>query len=65
MLEGSKMAKFQENEFVSIKKYPKGDINEKGRIVTVYPDGRYWVANMNMPFAGTISGIFNEDELER
>lgn len=56
---------FKVNDFVVIKKYRGCKINERGRIKSIYDDGRIWVCNLNMPFSGTISKTFEPDELER
>jgi len=55
---------FKFNDIVRIKKYPKGDINERGRVDGFHPDGRVLVVNGNMPFSGTISDYFRPEELK-
>lgn len=58
--------KFQENEHVIIKEYIGDEYNERGRVNGYNPDTKkYWVTNMNMPFMGTVSDFFDEDELEK
>ena len=52
------------NDTVRIKKYPKGSINEKGRVQSIREDGLVWVVNLNMPFSGTVSAHFKPEELE-
>lgn len=52
------------NDYVRIKGMPKGDINEFARVLCIYPDGRVWIANGNMPFSGTISKIVKPEEIE-
>jgi hypothetical protein len=50
---------------VRIKKYV-GTINEYAKVVgEKRADGKYWVANMNMPFCGSVSGFFKETDLEK
>lgn len=56
---------FNQHEKVRILKYPEGDINEFGFIQGFNDDKRYWVSNMNMPFQGTVSEIFDETELDK
>ena len=56
---------FEINEIVTIKEYRDDEYNCEGRINTIMEDGKYWVTNMNMPFMGTISAAFTEDELEK
>jgi len=57
--------KFEFNEIVIIKQYKDCEYNREGRVKQVFPDGTYWVANLNMPFMGTVSDIFTADELEK
>jgi hypothetical protein len=48
---------------VIIKRYI-GTINERGVVRGFDPaNKKYWVTNMNMPFQGTVSNWFSEDEL--
>lgn len=56
--------KFKKNEHVIIKKYIGDKMNERGVISTINHND-YWVANINMPYYGTICGWFNEKELEK
>jgi NifB/MoaA-like Fe-S oxidoreductase len=60
--------KYKLTEQVRIKKFVGTD-NEYGRIksfIKTY-DGEYkiWVANLNMPYMGTVSDLFYEHELEK
>jgi len=56
--------KFKRNETVIIKKF-RNNPNEKfGRIDSI-EDGKFRVTNMNMPFMGTVSDTFSEDEIEK
>lgn len=49
---------------VRINKYPEDSINAYGRVIGYDPNnGKWWVTNMNMPYMGTISAWFSEDEL--
>ena len=59
--------KFKHNERVLIKKYRNDPDNSHGRINLVSPkkDRPYWVTNLNMPYQGTVSEFFSEDELEK
>lgn len=59
------MTKFKVNETVKINKYDGDQYNEVGRVNSITEDGRYWVTNMNMPFMGTVSDFFDEDELSK
>jgi hypothetical protein len=63
------MPKFAHNEIVVINQYIGDPYNEKGRVNSVNDthDGsvRYWVVNGNMPFMGTVSDFFEEDELSK
>ena len=53
------------NDVVRILKYRESGINGYGRIVGILKrrDKRYWVANGNMPFSGTVSDYFDASEL--
>lgn len=51
------------NDFVKIKKYPKGHPDERGRVVYISARG-YYVSTMNQPFCGSVCRWFSEDELE-
>lgn len=59
------MSKFAHNEVVVINQYIGDQYNEQGRVNSIMDDGRYWVTNMNMPFMGTVSDFFEEDELSK
>ena len=50
---------------VGKKDEPKGSINEFARIVSTYKDGSVWVANLNMPFAGTISKVYTREQFDK
>lgn len=50
-------------EQVRIRKFPKNSPDAYGRIVA-QRKGEFWVSNMNMPYYGTTSEWFREDELE-
>ena len=58
------MNKFDRLEHVIIKKYVNDEINKYGVIKSIDND-MYWVTNLNMPYMGTISDFFTEDELEK
>ena len=60
-----KRRKFKDNETVVINKYRNSEINREGRVVCRNKNGTYWVANMNMPFAGTVSADFKVEELSK
>lgn len=62
--------KFERNEIVGIKQYRGDEYNYEARVnnvkETIVNDYIYYhVSNMNMPFHGTVSGFFKEDELEK
>jgi len=59
------MKKAKVNDSVRLLDYPKEDINEYAKVKAVYEDGRVWVANLNMPYMGTISKIVSKNEFER
>jgi len=59
------MSKFAHNEVVVINQYIGDQYNEQGRVNSIMDDGRYWVTNMNMPFMGTVSDFFEEEELSK
>lgn len=52
------------NDSVRLYDFPKGHINEEARVVNIYPDKSVWIANVNMPFCGTISEILTQKEFE-
>jgi hypothetical protein len=54
--------KFKVNQIVRILEEDEKGINGYGRINAIR-DGMYWVVNFNMPFSGTISRFYCEDEL--
>jgi hypothetical protein len=57
--------KFERFEVVRVKGEPKGSINEFARIQGIMGASLYWIANLNMPFSGTISRWAKADELEK
>lgn len=59
------MSKFKRLDTVRLLDYPEGSINSHGHVNHVYPDGRVWVSNINMPYIGTVNKIFRVDELDR
>lgn len=49
---------------VTIKMYIGDERNEEGYVRGYDPASKkWWVANLNMPFQGTVSDWFHEDEL--
>ena len=56
---------FAVNETVRVKGEKPDSINEFAVVKKVYADGRIWIANMNMPFAGSISAIVEPDFVEK
>jgi DNA-binding beta-propeller fold protein YncE len=43
-----------------------GSMNEYAVVKAVYPkDRKVWVANLNMPFSGTVSAIVPYDQVEK
>lgn len=58
--------KFEINEAVTILQYKDDQYNREGTINSYNADTKlYWVVNMNMPYLGTVSAMFNENELEK
>lgn len=55
----------RENEHVRLLDYPQGDINEFARVGKIYPDGKVWLVNQNMPYVGTINKVVSKKEFER
>jgi hypothetical protein len=49
---------------VRVKGEKPDSINEYADVRAVYDDGTYWIANLNMPFSGTISKIVTAQEIE-
>ena len=54
--------KFKIGQIVRILAEDEKGINGYGRVNAIQ-DGHYWIVNFNMPFSGTISGFYLEDEL--
>ena len=53
-------------DHVIINKYIGDDFNEQGKVLSIKTFDKgivYHVSNMNMPFMGTVSDFFYEDEL--
>lgn len=50
-------------DIVRILRYPENDINAFGVVMKVITKDEIWVANMNMPFSGTISDTFSPKDL--
>ncbi len=49
---------------VTIKQYIGDQYNERGVVRGYDPaNKKWWVTNLNMPFMGTVSAWFSEDEL--
>ena len=59
------MTKFKKFERVRVKGIPVGDPDEFAVVQGVYDDGRYWIANISMPYMGTISEIVSSDKIEK
>lgn len=57
--------KFKVHQIVRVKGEKPGSINEYAHVRAVYDDGTYWIANLNMPFSGSISEVVTEQEIER
>jgi hypothetical protein len=56
------------NDRVRILAYPEEGINGYGRIQMIdrrRKKKKYWVVNFNMPFQGSISDYFSEEELRK
>jgi hypothetical protein len=58
------MSKLKRYQLVRVKGEKRGSINEYARVCAVYDDGTIWIANLNMPFIGTISKIVTDQEIE-
>ena len=43
---------------------PKGSINEFAVVQRIRHDGTIWIANLNMPFCGTISTVVHPSQIE-
>lgn len=57
---------FSVNETVRVKGYPDDSPNALARVIAVYPDEeKIWIANLNMPFYGTISKKVLYDAVEK
>ncbi len=59
---------FNVDEEVRIVGEPLGSPNEFARVDMIGGEGRhglYWVANINMPYYGTICGWMREDQLAK
>jgi len=52
------------NDVVVFKNEPEDSINYAAKVNYIYANDNVWVANLNMPFAGTISEIFSPEQLE-
>ena len=49
---------------VTIKEYIGHEVNEEGMIRAYDPASKnWWVTNLSMPFNGTVTGWFSEEEL--
>lgn len=59
------MAKFEFDEKVRVKGKRVGSIDEFAVVRHVYENGTYWIANLNMPFVGTISDVVSENKIEK
>lgn len=57
--------KLELGDKVRIKQYIGDEYNEYGTVVATYDDGDVWVANLNMPYQGTISRKMSPDEVEK
>ena len=55
--------KFKVNDHVRILKYSENSPDGYGRVCAVYKDKTYWITNLNSPYAGSISKVFNEKDL--
>ena len=54
--------KFKVYDHVRINKFPESSTNARGKVDFIRGD-LYYVSNLNMPYAGTISQFFTEEEL--
>jgi len=55
---------YRHGDIVRIKKYKESSANAYGRVDGYPTDDKVWVANLNMPFSGTICGFLKPDEIE-
>jgi len=58
------MKKYKVGDVVRLYEYPKNDINAYAVIKNIAEDGRVWIANLNMPFQGSISLICSKEQFE-
>jgi len=58
------MKKLKRTDTVRLVNEENGSANEYAMVEHIYPDGRIWIANLNMPFCGTISKILPADTKE-
>ncbi len=56
---------FARNDIVRVKSEKPGSINEFAIVKAVYTSGKVWIANLNSPFAGTISDVVDLDTIEK
>ena len=59
------MNKFEMNEEVRVVGEKPGSRNEYAVIRGIYENGTYWIANMNMPYQGTISDVVSVNKIEK
>jgi hypothetical protein len=52
---------FKVGEMVRVKGEKPGSINEFAIVKHVYDSGEIWIANLNSPFAGSLSNIVEPD----
>lgn len=56
---------FNNGEMVRVKGEKPGSINEFAIVKHVYDSGKIWIANLNAPFAGTLSDVVEPDFIEK
>jgi len=43
----------------------EGSPDKYATINCIYPDGKIWVANLNMPYMGSISTVYSREEFDK
>lgn len=59
------MKQYKKGDIVRLYKYPKNDINAYAKIMEIFSNERVWIANLNMPFSGSISLICSKEQFEK
>lgn len=56
--------RYKARDHVRLLKYPENSINSHAEIEHIYPDGMVWIANLNMPYSGTISEVVTPEYMD-